>query len=170
MKEDEDRLMEGLWMLYQAEGAPRNISIEKFCMNNDVNYNEFYKWYKSMHHGVYELQIDGSPDNVKATTLSAIPSKEYLVNPHAESTHEVYTSDGKHVFMSEDAYELYEHQLDLNSKMHQRIHAIEFKDKMKSFGYIELLVRFPDGTQIMGNVKDVPHAMAWFKRVEDSLC
>ncbi len=53
MKEDKDRLMEGLWMLYQAGGSPRNISIEQFCMNNDVNYNEFYKWYKSMHHGVY---------------------------------------------------------------------------------------------------------------------
>ena len=62
MKEDNDRLMEGLWMLYQAEGAPHNISIEHFCMNNAVNYNEFYKWYKSMHHGVYELQIDGRPD------------------------------------------------------------------------------------------------------------
>ena len=59
MKEEKDRLMEGLWMLYQVEGAPRNISIDQFCMNNDVNYNEFYKWYKSMYHGVYELQIDG---------------------------------------------------------------------------------------------------------------
>jgi len=36
---------------------------------------------------------------------------------------------------------------------------------MKSFGCIELLVRFSDGTQIMGNA-----AMAWFKRVGDSLC
>ena len=50
MKEDKDRLMEGLWMLYEAEGAPRNISIGQFCMENNVNYNEFYKWYKSMHH------------------------------------------------------------------------------------------------------------------------
>jgi len=81
MKEDKDRLMEGLWMLYEAEGAPRNISIGQFCMDNNVNYNEFYKWYKSMHHGVYQLQIDGKPDNIKATTLTAIPSKEYRVNP-----------------------------------------------------------------------------------------
>ena len=36
MKEEKERLMEGLWMLYQAEGAPRDISIEQFCMNNDV--------------------------------------------------------------------------------------------------------------------------------------
>ena len=35
MKEDNDRLMEELWMLYKAEEAPRNISIEQFCMNND---------------------------------------------------------------------------------------------------------------------------------------
>jgi len=170
MKEDKDRLMEGLWMLYEAEGAPRNISMEQLCMDNNVNYNEFYKWYKSMHHGVYQLKIDGKPDNIKVSTLTAIPSKEYRVNPHAESTHEVYTSDGKQVLMSEEAYELYKHQLDLNSKMHRRIHDMEFNEKMKSFGCIELLVRFPDGTQIMGNVKDIPHAMAWFKRVGDSLC
>ena len=41
MKEKKDRLMEKLWMLYQAEGLPRNISIEQFCINNDVNYNDF---------------------------------------------------------------------------------------------------------------------------------
>ena len=50
-------------MLYQAVWSLRDISIEQFCMNNDVNYNEFYKWYKSMHHGVCELQIDGLPDS-----------------------------------------------------------------------------------------------------------
>ena len=43
MKEEKERLMEALWTLYQAEGSPRNISIEQFCMNNDVNYNDFYK-------------------------------------------------------------------------------------------------------------------------------
>lgn len=72
--------------------------------------------------------------------------------------------------MSEEAYELYKHRLDLNYKMHRRIHDMEFNDKMKSFRYIELPVCFPDGTQIMGNAKDIPHAMAWFKRVGDSLC
>lgn len=55
MKEDKDRLMDGLWILFQAEGELRNISIEHFCMDNNVNYNEFYKWYKSMHHGVHQL-------------------------------------------------------------------------------------------------------------------
>ena len=63
MIEEKERLMEGLWMFYQAEGSPRNISVEQFFMNNDVNYNEFYKWDKSMHHGIYELQIDGLPDS-----------------------------------------------------------------------------------------------------------
>lgn len=62
MKEDNDRLMEGLWIFYQAKGASRNISIEHFCMNNAVNYNEFYQWYKSMHHVINELQIHGMSD------------------------------------------------------------------------------------------------------------
>jgi len=55
MKEEKERLMEGLWMLYQVEGSPRDIFIEQFCMNNDVNYNDFYKWYNSMHHSIYPL-------------------------------------------------------------------------------------------------------------------
>lgn len=55
MKVDKDRLMEGLWMLYQAELVPRDISIDQFCMNNDVKYNEFYKWYESMHQGVIRI-------------------------------------------------------------------------------------------------------------------
>ena len=57
MKEDKDRLMEGLWMLYEAEGVLWNISIGQFFMENNVNYNEFYKWYKSMYQGVYQLQM-----------------------------------------------------------------------------------------------------------------
>ena len=47
MKEEKDRLMEGLWMLYQAEGVLRNISIEQFCMNNDVNFY-FVKFFESI--------------------------------------------------------------------------------------------------------------------------
>ena len=35
MKEEKDRLREGLWMLYQAEGLSCDISIEQFCMNID---------------------------------------------------------------------------------------------------------------------------------------
>ena len=47
MKEEKDRLMEGLWMLYQTEGVPRNISVEQFCMNNDVK-DYFVKFFESI--------------------------------------------------------------------------------------------------------------------------
>lgn len=79
------------------------------------------------------MQIDGRLD----ITITAIPSKEYHINPHAESAHEVYTSDGKQLIMSEEAYELYKHQLNLYYKMNRRIYDMKFKDKMKSFVCIE---------------------------------
>ena len=46
MKE-EDRVMEGLRMLHLAEGSPLDISIEQFCMNNDMNYY-FMKFFESI--------------------------------------------------------------------------------------------------------------------------
>lgn len=35
---------ERLWFLYQTEGAPSGISINRFCMQRGVPYNEFDKW------------------------------------------------------------------------------------------------------------------------------
>jgi len=69
-------------------------------MNNDVNYNEFYKWSKSIHHGIYELQIDGLPDSIKATTLRAIPSpykKNMFPGTHASSNLLGYLAFDKYV-------------------------------------------------------------------------
>lgn len=67
-------------MLYQAEGTLRNISIDEFCMNNDVNYNEFFKWYKSMRYGIYELQIDGRSDTYKKNAFPETHASSVLQN------------------------------------------------------------------------------------------
>jgi len=37
---------ESLWFLYQAEGLPKNISIEEFCTKHGVDYPTFETWYK----------------------------------------------------------------------------------------------------------------------------
>ena len=37
---------ESLWFLYQAEGLPKNISIEEFCTKHGVDYPTFDKWYR----------------------------------------------------------------------------------------------------------------------------
>ena len=37
---------EKLWFLYQTEGAPSGVSINSFCMQRGVPYNEFSKCIK----------------------------------------------------------------------------------------------------------------------------
>ena len=53
---------ESLWFLYQAEGLPKNISIEEFCTKHGVDYPTFEKWYKKTHKKVYPVSITGNPD------------------------------------------------------------------------------------------------------------
>ena len=62
---------ESLWFLYQAEGLPKNISIEEFldkpsgkaerCTKHGVDYPTFEKWYKKTHKKVYPVSITGNP-------------------------------------------------------------------------------------------------------------
>ena len=48
---------ESLWFLYQAEGLPKNLSIEEFCEKHGVDYLTFNKWYKKTHKKVYPVTI-----------------------------------------------------------------------------------------------------------------
>lgn len=53
---------EAFLLLYKAEGAPRNISIETLCKRNGINYDVFYKWYKSVHKKIIPIEIENSPE------------------------------------------------------------------------------------------------------------
>ena len=52
---------ESLWFLYQAEGLPKNISIEEFCTKHGVDYPTFDKWYRKTHKKVYPVTVKGIP-------------------------------------------------------------------------------------------------------------
>lgn len=52
---------ESLWFLYQAEGLPKNISIEEFCTKHGVDYPTFDKWYRKTHKKVYPVTVMGMP-------------------------------------------------------------------------------------------------------------
>lgn len=52
---------ESLWFLYQAEGLPKNISIEEFCTKHGVDFPTFDKWYRKMHKRVYPVTVTGNP-------------------------------------------------------------------------------------------------------------
>jgi len=48
---------ESLWFLYQAEGLPKNISIEEFCTKHGVDFPTFDKWYRKTHKKVYPIEV-----------------------------------------------------------------------------------------------------------------
>ena len=38
---------ERLWFLYKTEGEPNGVSINSFCIGNNIPYTAFYDWFKS---------------------------------------------------------------------------------------------------------------------------
>jgi hypothetical protein len=72
-----------VWFLYKIEGAPKDISINSFCVNQSVPYNEFKKWYKKNHQKVAEVNVVGSPEQTSVGT------------PPAEAPRAVQTKDAE---------------------------------------------------------------------------
>ena len=75
---------ESLWFLYQAEGLPKNISIEEFCAKHGVLASRWYqasraradfptfdKWYRKTHKRIYPITITGRPDEDEAIQTEA---------------------------------------------------------------------------------------------------
>ena len=61
---------ESLWFLYQAEGLPKNISIEEFCTKHGVDFPTFDKWYRKTHKKVYPITVTGIPAEEEAEIQS----------------------------------------------------------------------------------------------------
>ena len=40
---------EKVWFLYKTEGEPKGISINTFCVNQGVPYNQFNDWFRKTH-------------------------------------------------------------------------------------------------------------------------
>jgi hypothetical protein len=57
--------------LYQAEGLPKNISIEEFCTKHGVDFPTFDKWYRKTHKKVYPITITGRPEEDEAIQAEA---------------------------------------------------------------------------------------------------
>ena len=52
---------EKLWFLYKTKGEPKGISINSFCVNQGVPYNQFNDWFRKTHKKIVQVQIDGIP-------------------------------------------------------------------------------------------------------------
>ena len=74
---------ERLWFLYKTEGEPKGISINSFCVNQGVPYNQFNDWFRKTHKKIVPVQIDGIPstneDPVKDDTPKAIKEKGHIM-------------------------------------------------------------------------------------------
>ena len=44
---------ERLWFLYKTEGEPNGVSINSFCIGNNIPYTAFYDWFKKTRKRLY---------------------------------------------------------------------------------------------------------------------
>ena len=54
--------LERFYFRYQTEALPHGTSLQTFCLNNNVPYNIFSKWYKDTRRKVIEVQVQGRPN------------------------------------------------------------------------------------------------------------
>lgn len=72
---------ERLFLRYKLEGVPSGVSIEQFCLSNQVPYNLFTKWYKDTRKKIVPVQVLGAPS--PESEMQELPS------PLLEGTAEV---------------------------------------------------------------------------------
>ena len=55
-----EKNFEKLWFLYKTEGEPKGVSINSFCISNNIPYTAFYDWFKKTLKKVVPVEVDGS--------------------------------------------------------------------------------------------------------------
>ena len=53
--------LERFYLEYQSEALPHGQSLQSFCLNNNVPYNLFSKWYNDTHRKIVAVQVDNRP-------------------------------------------------------------------------------------------------------------
>ena len=51
---------ERLWFLYKTEGEPNGVSINSFCIGNNIPYTAFYDWFKK----TQNVEVEGIPEEL----------------------------------------------------------------------------------------------------------
>ena len=53
-----------LWFLYKTEGEPNGVSINSFCISNNIPYTAFYDWFKKTQKKVVPVEVEGIPEEL----------------------------------------------------------------------------------------------------------
>lgn len=53
--------LERFYFKYQSEALPHGQSLQSFCLNNNVPYILFSKWYKDTRRKIVAVQVDDRP-------------------------------------------------------------------------------------------------------------
>ena len=53
--------LERFYFKYQSGALPHGQSLQYFCLNNNVPYNLFSKWYKDTRRKIVSVQVNNSP-------------------------------------------------------------------------------------------------------------
>ena len=62
--------LERFYFQYQTEAVPLGMSVQTFCLRNNVPYNIFHKWYKDTRKKIVEVQVDGVPSGPPSESRS----------------------------------------------------------------------------------------------------
>lgn len=103
---------ERLFVRYKLEGVPAGVSIEKFCMSNQVPYNLFAKWYRDTRKKIVPVQFLGapSPEAEMKEIPSPIPGQKPAVDTRLSSPIElrilvdIRMSNGVHISQKNLSY------------------------------------------------------------------
>ena len=63
---------ERLWFLYKTEGEPKGVSINSFCISNNIPYTAFYDWFKKTQKRVVPVEVEGIPKVVMIRTREGL--------------------------------------------------------------------------------------------------
>lgn len=74
--------LERFYFQYQTEAVPLGMSVQTFCLRNNVPYNIFHKWYKDTRKRIVRVQMDGTPpDPVPDMVPTVCPQEEKTAVP-----------------------------------------------------------------------------------------
>lgn len=82
--------LERFYFQYQTEAVPLGMSVQTFCLRNNVPYNIFQKWYKDTRKKIVEVQVDGVPSGPPSESVPSSPSGETPVKKDSPSPRAVH--------------------------------------------------------------------------------